>query len=131
MRKRIALLVALLAIGVVPIAGATHPVTYFYNQTTSNHWKLSQMYVVRYHHWMRTGLSCLPSYAQLQVANYRQAPDGGLGTQINTHRSPFGACEFNYPLTSNGIPAKAACRIISSGGQVTRLVECQVSGAGG
>lgn len=90
-----------------------------FGSATSNDWKLSGSYARRYWHFVSNQGACLPSYAQFQVANFDQS-----GQMINTHRSAPGACDFIYQLTSNGLYAKAACRIISSGGSVTRTIAC-------
>lgn len=121
-RKAIALLlVSFLAAIVVSVAGATQQSTkYFEGVETSNAWKLSPSYAHRYFHSVNSLNGCLPSFAQFQVANFAQD-----GSMINTHRSNYGACNFSYALTSNGLYAKAGCRIVVTGSEsAARTIQC-------
>ena len=90
----VALFGATVATGVVGavVPTAEQTTQYWYGSTTSNAWRLSGSWARRTHHYVEARGVCLPSTAQFQVANF--VSNGATLLQLNTHRSPFGACAF-------------------------------------
>ena len=119
------IVVAALSSGVAgagPVPQASQTTQYWYGSTSSNTWRLSPSWARRTHHYVEArGGGCLPSNAQFQVANFTSG--GATLIQLNTRRSPYGACAFLVNLTSNEQYARAGCRIVSSV-LVTRTILC-------
>lgn len=93
----------------------------FASLSSGDGWKSSPSQARRYSISVALGEggACLPTYAYYRVRNVR-----ANGTQINIHNSPTGVCSWGYPLSSNGEYAYAQCRIATTGGPVTRTVNC-------